>query len=1151
MSYSDYVESLQKECDIAYDIAQQARAKGLDPTLEVEIPQAHDLADRTQKLLDFLHPRDTAQQIRDLTEKFDGNRELVALEIGKIVAAETYLYGVAEKCIACDGKGFIPKGEWKTEDCFVCNMKGRIYKYKTMPHYEETLRKFDELESFRNKNQIADAIYHGVCAGLAVLTEGILVAPLEGVVSARLLKNNDGSECVAVSFAGPIRSAGGTGQALSVLIADILRRMFKISAPIMTSEEVERYKEEVGAYARGLQYRPSNPQLETIARKCPIYIDGEGVGAEVSGQRDLPRVPTNKVREGSILVMCEGLVLKAPKVLKYVDALELDGWDWLKEFVGGKKDTDDEMDVKPNFKYLGEVLAGRPVFGQPMQTGGFRLKYGRSRLAGLATTAIHPATMKVLNSFIIIGTQIKYERPGKATVLTPCTEVDAPYVQFKDGSARRILDSSEFPEGLATDSDWNIEKVWDLGEILVPVGEFLENNHPIIPSPFNDDYYSVLLKSHNLENPETLMESIKLCQDSNFEIPMNPKFVPFLSDVSAEDFIYLNSRLSVSVCNQSLKIEEDALPIAYQLCVDVAKMDDEYFLVGDKSYLILNTLKSVRDYTGVCEGKSALDLVNEIVDFEIRPIATYRIGARMGKPEGAKLREMKPSIHSLFPVGFNVGNQRKIMDLVSLNEAVHIGVRVDDEGNETHMGVVDGKPTKFVDVEKKNFDWASIWRDAKTIAGSITNPPIKGVKGMTSAEKIPEHLAKGILRFENDISVFRDGTIRFDFVDITMTHFTPKEIGLSVEKAQELGYEVETENDVVELKPQDIVLSEYVAEQLVNTAKFIDDLLVKFYGLEPYYKVESIEDLYGHLMMGLAPHTSGAILCRMIGVAPIKGHYGHPFFHAAKRRNCDGDIDCVMLLLDGLINFSRKFLATTRGGKMDAPLILTTKINPSEIDKEALNVDINWEYPLEFYEASQKFISPKKVHDYGIRTVESVLGTEDEMEGFGFTHGTKDCSEGPRDNPYNTLESMKQKTMAQFALGETLSSVDNKDQSSRLIDRHLIRDMRGNLRAYGQQKVRCVKCGRSYRRPPLSGKCTTVIEERVDSFSGEPVVITCPGKVILTVSKGSVMKYEPLMNELVDRYGCTQYIKETHRLVSQWVGQSFDEEGEKDQQTLF
>ena len=50
----------------------------------------------------------------------------------------------------------------------------------------------------------------------------------------------------------------------------------------------ERYKEEVSKYGRGLQYRPSNPQLEIIAKNCPVYIDGEGVGEEVSGQRDLP-----------------------------------------------------------------------------------------------------------------------------------------------------------------------------------------------------------------------------------------------------------------------------------------------------------------------------------------------------------------------------------------------------------------------------------------------------------------------------------------------------------------------------------------------------------------------------------------------------------------------------------------------------------------------------------------------------------------------------------------------------------------------------------------------------------------------------------------------------------------------------------------------
>ena len=79
MDYEAYIQRLEDECDVVYQLAEQARAKGLDPRLTVEIPRASDLADRTQKLLDFLHPRRTAEQIRELTEIHDGNRELVAV----------------------------------------------------------------------------------------------------------------------------------------------------------------------------------------------------------------------------------------------------------------------------------------------------------------------------------------------------------------------------------------------------------------------------------------------------------------------------------------------------------------------------------------------------------------------------------------------------------------------------------------------------------------------------------------------------------------------------------------------------------------------------------------------------------------------------------------------------------------------------------------------------------------------------------------------------------------------------------------------------------------------------------------------------------------------------------------------------------------
>jgi len=352
-SYADYLSSLHENADAAYEVAEEARSKGFDPKKSVEIPKANDLADRTQKLLEFLHPRNTAEQIRELTEKYDGNRERVAIEIAKIVCAESYLYGKIVDCSDCSGSGEIKKGNW-TAECYDCGGSGKSMGFTdeigssawkgTLSEFEK--RKKSSLWKIGEDSQFLSelAIYHGVCAGLAVLTEGILVAPLEGVVSARFITNGDGSPSLAISFAGPIRSAGGTGQALSVLIADILRRDFGLKNPIITFEEVERYKEETGAYARGLQHRPTNPEIETIVKSCPIYIDGEGVGNEVTGQRDLPRVKTNKVREGMLLVICEGLVLKAPKILKYVDALGLDGWEWLRPFAkGSAKGVDTEV----------------------------------------------------------------------------------------------------------------------------------------------------------------------------------------------------------------------------------------------------------------------------------------------------------------------------------------------------------------------------------------------------------------------------------------------------------------------------------------------------------------------------------------------------------------------------------------------------------------------------------------------------------------------------------------------------------------------------------------------------------------------------------------------------------------------------------------
>ena len=230
---SEYRQRLTDECHRVYGIINQAKAQGYDPKLEVEIPMASDLAERTQKLLKFLHERNTAAQIRELNITHDGNREVMALEIARIVCAESYLYGVKDGCESCGGSGQIKRGKWGTIDCDSCGGAGYNLSYKSevlTNSIKETLDAFEKSDKKGDRVRQSLCIYHGICAGLAVLTEGILVAPLEGVVSCRIMTNDDGSNCLAVNFAGPIRSAGGTGQALSVLIADIrlLRILCKI-----------------------------------------------------------------------------------------------------------------------------------------------------------------------------------------------------------------------------------------------------------------------------------------------------------------------------------------------------------------------------------------------------------------------------------------------------------------------------------------------------------------------------------------------------------------------------------------------------------------------------------------------------------------------------------------------------------------------------------------------------------------------------------------------------------------------------------------------------------------------------------------------------------------------------------------------------------
>lgn len=1116
----EYFTSLQQEIDDCYQIAETARKKGFDPNLTVEIPQAKDLAARVEELVG---PKNIAPKIREVTKEI-GNRELVSLEIARYIA------------------------------------NGKSYSF---PSIEKSLDQ-------------------AVRTGLAILTEGVLVAPLEGIADVKLGINNDGSDYVDLYFSGPIRSAGGTGQAMSVLIADVVRRELDIKEYKPTKGEIERYKEEIPLYKRSqhLQYTPTADEIHQIVSNCPICINGEGTEKEeVTGYRDLPRVESNRLRGGACLVIAEGLCLKAPKLMKHVSKLKLKGWDFLDLFVNKKKTDKKEKnetpkeegipEIHPAKKYIGEVIAGRPVFGHPSRIGGFRLRYGRARTAGLASTAISSAAMTLSDDFIAIGTQMKMERPGKATIGTPCDQIEGPIILKHNGDLLQIQDPADVDLT-------SVKQIVDFGEILIPFGEFLENNALLPDASYtyewwiqdlqktldllpakntlsqikkadkktNDYITKELNKQIDLQHP-TFDEALLLSK--TYHVPLHPSHNLFWHDITIEDTQklkeYLKNHAQIRE-NAQLQLPFDKSIKQIFIALGVLHTQDEnnlttihygpslLFSLGltENNGSIIETDQNNADD----KQKTTVEYVSHLSGITIKPRAPFRIGTRMGRPEKAAERKMRPPPHVLYPLG-NYGSNQRLFSKAAEKKEIEFeaGKRVCTKCEKNTYKIICDCGGHTVPVEGRIETHTvnlgqEIDQAKKRLKIRRVPDTIKGVQGTISKHKTPEPIEKGILRAKHGVSVFKDGTIRFDMTDAPLTHFKPKELHVSIEKLKNLGYThdiegnpLEKEDQICELKVQDVIVAKSCAEYFMKVSNFIDELLVRYYHMERFYNVRKIDDLTGHLVIGLAPHTSGGSLARIIGFTDAQVCFAHPFYHAAKRRNADGDEDGLMLLMDALLNFSHEYIPDKRGGKMDLPLILTTRLDPSEVDKEAHNVDCLSRYPLDFYEATTRHEHPKNWENK-MDVVAGRLKTPLQYEHFGFTHDTGDVSAGPVVSRYKTLNTMMDKMNAQLNLAAKIRAVDEADVAYKVIERHFLPDILGNLKAFSKQSVRCPSCNITYRRIPLNGTCRK-----------------CGGKLSLTVHEKSVKKYLQISKEVADRYHIPSYAHQRITLVEKNIDSLF------------
>ncbi len=1122
----DYFERLESETLKLYEIANEARSKGFDVELETEIPLAKDLAERVEGLVG---PKGIAKRIKELEK--DMSREEVAFEIAAEIASQ---------------------------------------------ESKETGAKLEA-----EKQAFAD---QGLRTALAILTEGVVAAPLEGISGVKIKSNSDGSKYVAVYFAGPIRSAGGTAAALSVLLGDKIRVATGLDIYKPTDDEIERYVEEVELYeseVTNLQYSPTPDEVRLAARSIPVEVSGEPTDQVEVSHRDLPRVETNNIRGGALLAMVEGVIQKSKKILKYAHTLNLDSWEFLAEYakgVGSSKEEEsspsdgeevveeiddniiDKDELFEHSKYAHDIIGGRPVLGYPSEKGGFRLRYGRSRNTGLATMGVHPATMELLE-FLAVGTQLKIERPGKGNCVVPVDSIEGPTVKLKSGEVRR-LDSIED----ARKVKGKVVEILFLGDMLVAFGEFLRNNQPMLGACWCEEWWIETIRNsekyqsftdeekeafdlNSLQTKKfTVEEAFKITEE--FNVPLHPEYTYYYNDISIKDLVDLSQWLDTRrdyLENGYLNGEDLELDLSYQkrilevmgLC---HKMENKKVVIDrNHAYSLLKTING--DYSKYLADEyykmKVVDIINENIDFEIKDKAPCYIGTRVGRPEKSKERLMRPAPHVLFPVGNNGGNRRLVAEAAKKKKIKVEFARRECTNPDCRLSSFQaicphcGSPTVIGKSGQKDINLAHMLSKASNNVGVRKVDEVKGVIGLISEDKLPEPLEKGILRAKNGVFTFKEGTIRHDSTDLPLTHFIPKEIGVTVPKLLEMGYtkdcygeDIVSEDQIIELKVQDIVVSDNCGEYLVGVANFVDDLLERYYGMERFYNVKDKSDLIGHLIAGLAPHTSAGVLGRIVGFTKALGCYAHPYFHSAKRRNCDSDEDSVLLLLDALINFSKSYLPSTRGGSMDAPLVLSTRIDPEEIDDESHNLDIFERFPLEFFERSQEPLKPADMLDL-VDNVSMHLGTDRQYHDLMFSHHTSSIHAGPKVCLYKRLGSMKEKVEAQINLAELIRAVDQRGVVEGVLSSHFLPDIMGNSRAFSKQKVRCPKCGAKYRRMPLTGKCK------------------CGGDLILSVSKGSVVKYLEISQNLVNRYPVSHYLEQRLEIQEFGINSLFESDKSK------
>src|SRR5690606_33304093 len=223
-------------------------------------------------------------------------------------------------------------------------------------------------------------------------------------------------------------------------------------------------------------------------------------------------------------------------------------------------------------------------------------------------------------------------------------------------------------------------KILYIGDMLISYGDFLENNAQLLPASYVEEAWAQQLKSmlpsipidssdngcsinrdrliQLAENPlivPTIEEAFEIC---NLGMPLHPKYSFYWDTIAIDDLLYLKDRLvAADNNNSSMPIDARLKDILERLGVTHSVANGR-ILLDDKIQAF--SLKRLLSGPAV-EAKDSIEFVTKSSGIKVMPKFASTIAVRVGRPEKASERKMKPPVHALFPIGSKGGATRDIL----------------------------------------------------------------------------------------------------------------------------------------------------------------------------------------------------------------------------------------------------------------------------------------------------------------------------------------------------------------------------------------------------------------------------------------------------------------------------------------------------------